>query len=144
LVSFDILYKQVVIVILIYNYIIDNTNASADTRRDYIKLARDHGAKVRCFYFNADMALARHNNIYRALTEPLESLQGLNEQSSSSSLLLLKQQRVPLIPDVAFHTYNARFVKPSIDEGFDEVKLIEFIPNFPNEAAKTAWLQWHI
>ncbi|KAI8054119.1 polynucleotide kinase 3 phosphatase-domain-containing protein [Syncephalis plumigaleata] len=129
--------------------VIDNTNASADARRDYIKLARDHDAKVRCFYFNADVALARHNNIYRAVTEPLELLEDMNEQaqlasSSSSPITASRQQRVSLLPDVAFHTYNARFVKPSIDEGFDEVKLIEFIPDFLSEAAKTAWMQWHI
>ncbi|RKP28137.1 polynucleotide kinase 3 phosphatase-domain-containing protein, partial [Syncephalis pseudoplumigaleata] len=104
--------------------VIDNTNASVDARRAYVQLARDHGAKVRCFYFNADLALARHNNVYRALSEPLSLAD--DDGTAEDAVAAAAVKRASLLPDVAFHTYNARFVKPSIDEGFDEVKLIEF------------------
>ncbi|KAI9598403.1 polynucleotide kinase 3 phosphatase-domain-containing protein [Syncephalis fuscata] len=109
--------------------VIDNTNPAMETRRDYIQLARDHGAKVRCFYFNTDPSLARHNNVFRAFTAPLASTDAI---------------RNSLLPDVVFHTYRGQFVEPKIEEGFDEVKTIEFIPDFTCEMAKAAWMQWHL
>ncbi|CAG8771495.1 3619_t:CDS:2, partial [Ambispora leptoticha] len=32
-----------------------------------------------------------------------------------------------LIPDIAYNTYKARFMEPQLEEGFEEVKKIDFV-----------------
>jgi bifunctional polynucleotide phosphatase/kinase len=34
------------------------------------------------------------------------------------------------LPAVAFRTFKARFEEPLLSEGFDEIKQINFVPNF--------------
>ncbi len=47
------------------------------------------------------------------------------------------------IPDVAYRTYNKNFEDPSVNEGFKEVKIIDFIPDLrDDEKFKRAFLQW--
>lgn len=47
-------------------FIIDNTNADVESRKAYIDLAKNYKVPVRCFWFQASEALAKHNNMYRA------------------------------------------------------------------------------
>jgi bifunctional polynucleotide phosphatase/kinase len=79
---------------------------------------------VRCFYFTADEALARHNDAYRALT---------------------KKTTTSPLPDVAFHMFNAKFTVPDAEaEDFDEIKHVPFVPEFEDDATRKAWLRWHV
>ncbi|KAI8384401.1 polynucleotide kinase 3 phosphatase-domain-containing protein [Radiomyces spectabilis] len=101
--------------------VIDNTNPEIATRASYIQVARDAGAKVRCFYFTADEHLARHNNYYRAIQKPHENRE--------------------LLSDIAFRTFKSRLQIPTEAEGFDEVKKINFIFEGSEEEQRT-WKQW--
>lgn len=44
----------------------DNTNRDKPTRALYVQIARQLRIPIRCFFFTAGFALARHNNAYRA------------------------------------------------------------------------------
>jgi hypothetical protein len=50
---------------------LDNTNRDAQTRSTYVDLAREAGARVRCFVFTANMGISWHANLYRAFFAPL-------------------------------------------------------------------------
>ena len=89
--------------------VIDNTNPSIETRQKYIKIAKNNKVSIRCIYFDIDEKLAKHLNKYRMLE--------YNKQ---------------LVPDISYNVYKKKFTMPSIEEGFDEVIIYNFILNENN------------
>lgn len=85
--------------------VIDNTNPEASTRSLYIKLAKEAGIPVRCFYFGDNEDLAQHNNYYRALY--------INKGKDPLSIL-------------AYRMFKSKFQEPTLKEGYTEVKRIHF------------------
>ncbi|KAF0526871.1 PNK3P-domain-containing protein [Gigaspora margarita] len=86
--------------------VIDNTNPSKESRKQYIDIAKQCGVPVRCFWFKASEALARHNNMYRHFNS---------------------ENEIQPLPDIAFNVYNSKFFEPKLEEGFQEVIHINFI-----------------
>eukprot|EP01121_Diplochlamys_sp_Union-15-3_P010579 TRINITY_DN2980_c0_g1_i4.p1 TRINITY_DN2980_c0_g1~~TRINITY_DN2980_c0_g1_i4.p1 ORF type:complete len:313 (-),score=53.53 TRINITY_DN2980_c0_g1_i4:40-978(-) len=100
--------------------VVDNTNPDLKSRKPYIDLAKEKGIPVRCFWYDTDMELTKHLNFYR-------------EKVTCPS--------VRRIPDVAYHTYNKKFVAPSEKEGFDKVTKISFVSRFKNDEHRRLFLQ---
>jgi bifunctional polynucleotide phosphatase/kinase len=48
--------------------VIDNTNPDPDVRKIWISLAKKFNAPVRCVWFNTDKEVAKHNDVFRALS----------------------------------------------------------------------------
>jgi len=96
--------------------VIDNTNPAKSTRALYIKLAKENGFRIRCFWHQADFDLAMHNNLFRQIVE-----------------------RGREIPVVAFNTFRSSFEEPCETEGFDEIKRINFLPSFEDEEQEIKW-----
>ncbi|WWD20754.1 polynucleotide kinase 3'-phosphatase [Kwoniella shandongensis] len=88
--------------------VIDNTNRNRDTRAHWINLASKLKVPVRVFHFLCPLELAKHNNMYRACYAPP------NEPPRT------------LLPLLAFTSYAAAFEPPSANEGFDEVRGVNF------------------
>ncbi|POY76877.1 hypothetical protein BMF94_0129 [Rhodotorula taiwanensis] len=108
--------------------VIDNTSPSRGVRAEYLSLIRTSfpGVRVRCFYFTAPIQLAMHNSVYRALCEPVDKGNGKVRE---------------VLPMVAFLSFRTNLEIPTVDEGFDEVKRINF--NFegtPEQLKK--WQRW--
>jgi len=80
--------------------VVDNTNPSADVRKLYVDIAREHNYYVRCVYVSVDMELAKHLNGYRVA------------------------QGGRAIPNVAYGAYQRRFEFPAPVEGFDEILTV--------------------
>ncbi|CAG8703016.1 10215_t:CDS:2, partial [Cetraspora pellucida] len=78
--------------------VVDNTNPSKESRKQYIDIAKQYGVPVRCFWFQASEALARHNNMYRYFSS--------NE--------------IRPLPEIAFNVYKSKFSEPKLEEGFQE------------------------
>jgi predicted kinase len=78
--------------------VVDNTNATLYDRAPLIALGRDHGARVIAFYFEAPVRLAVARNQQR--------------------------EGKARVPNVAIFATQKRLVPPSVDEGFDEVRVI--------------------
>ncbi|KAJ3092807.1 hypothetical protein HK102_002374 [Quaeritorhiza haematococci] len=100
--------------------VIDNTNPEAKTRAFYIQLARKYNVPIRCFLFTASEYLCRHNNLYR------------NKVSSRERL-----------PHIAFSGFAARFESPKLEEGFVEIKRINFVPTFDNDDQERLFNLWY-
>lgn len=101
--------------------IVDNTNPTKADRKLYIDLAKQNGAKVRCFYFKLDTKLSYHLNMFRQV------------QSNG------ERRRVP---EVAYRTYEKYFEYPKTSEGFDSVEELEFVANFDSEDDEKLFKQW--
>ncbi|XP_071811636.1 uncharacterized protein F21D5.5-like isoform X1 [Apostichopus japonicus] len=91
---------------------IDNTNPDVEARKRYIDCAKNAGVACRCFVFNVTQDQARHNEKFRSLTPA-----GKNHAS---------------ISDMVFHSYKNKFIEPKLQEGFNEVIRVNFIPSFNN------------
>jgi len=101
--------------------VIDNTNPTPDVRKRYISIAESFKVPVRCFYFEVEKERCLHNNQQRAAN--------LHHLHLSS--------RVPKIP---IHSFFKNSIKPTIKEGFSEVKVIEFKAGpFDNDDDKAAY-----
>jgi predicted kinase len=75
--------------------VVDNTNPTIANRAELIAIAREHGARVKGYYFETDAADAVRRN-------------------------RLREGRAR-VPDVAIFTIRKRLQPPSMAEGFDEL-----------------------
>lgn len=90
--------------------VVDNTHRDKQSRKDYISLARDRNIPVRCFWMTTTHDQARHNNLYRELTDP----------------------RHVKINEALFNSYRSHFEKPEESEGFSKIVRANFVPGFPD------------
>ena len=89
--------------------VIDNTNRNRATRSLWVALANKSNVPIRVFHFNTPLELAKHNNVYRAcFTPPDEEVRGM-------------------LPLSAFYTFGSAFERPEMDEGFDELRTVNFV-----------------
>lgn len=94
--------------------VIDNTNPDPTSRKLYIEKAKALKVPIRCFLFNTTYEQAKHNNVFRELTD--SSHQKINE--------------------MVFNIYKKNYVEPSKKEGFSEVVRVNFVPKFENDEDK--------
>ena len=87
---------------------LDNTNRNKSTRAYWVALANQLDVPVRLFHFACPIELAIHNNMYRACYAPPD------------------EPARTLLPMSAFYTYHGAFEKPGKDEGFEEVRTVNF------------------
>ncbi|PRQ72955.1 Polynucleotide kinase 3 phosphatase-domain containing protein [Rhodotorula toruloides] len=110
------------------NCVVDNTSPASSTRAEYISLIRSEfpDVKIRCFHFTAGVELAMHNSVYRALYDAVDKGNGKKRE---------------VLPEIAFNSFRSRFEMPTLAEGFDELKRINFkFDGTPAQLAK--WQQW--
>ncbi|KAI1798595.1 PNK3P-domain-containing protein [Daldinia bambusicola] len=87
---------------------IDNTNADADGRKEWVEFARKHNVPIRCVWFKVPKALCEHNDIVRALNKPM------NPEARTA------------LPRIAFNGYFSRFKEPEAKEGFQDIVEVDF------------------
>lgn len=97
--------------------VIDNTNGKPEDRLHYIKLAKTHKVKCRCFVMATTFSHAEHNVLFRELLDPSH----------------------PKINKIVLNTFKKFYKKPTLSEGFDEIVTVNFIPAFRNEDEKALY-----
>ncbi|KAI5122008.1 hypothetical protein M0805_001840 [Coniferiporia weirii] len=111
--------------------VIDNTNRDKKTRQHYLDLAKSLDVPIRCFLFKSSMALAWHNNLYRAFCLPL-----LSEKSKADSKSVRK-----LVPYSAFCSFAQDYEEPTVEEGFKDVRTVNWI--FEGDSREERfWRMW--
>ncbi|KAL0483538.1 bifunctional polynucleotide phosphatase/kinase [Acrasis kona] len=101
--------------------VIDNTNGKASDRKEYLKLAENAGVEKRCFVFDTPRNVAEHLNLLREKVTKGDSKH---------------------VPGVAYNIYNKNRDDVDEDEGWDEIKTIEFIPTFSDDNEKKVFYQY--
>ncbi|KAI9216401.1 polynucleotide kinase 3 phosphatase-domain-containing protein [Blastocladiella britannica] len=100
--------------------VIDNTNPTAETRANYLAMAREFNVGARVAQLMMPVPMAEHLNIYRSLT---------SERGR--------------IPTIAFRSFQSRFEAPDAEaEGWDEVICVPFVPRFATPELQRVALSW--
>ncbi|KAI0713316.1 PNK3P-domain-containing protein [Earliella scabrosa] len=107
--------------------VVDNTNRDVQTRKYYIDLAKKQRVPVRCFHFTGSFELAWHNNLYRAFNLPPS--------------LAAEEPKRDILPMLAFNSFRTDFEEPTVDEGFSEVRKVNWVFEGDEEARKR-WNMW--
>ncbi|KAF9257815.1 PNK3P-domain-containing protein [Marasmius fiardii PR-910] len=111
--------------------VVDNTNRDVKTRKYYIDLAQKRQVPIRhvrtCFSFSGSMELAWHNNLYRAFNTPPS--------------VAAREPNRDLLPYLAFTSYKGAFEEPKLDEGFLEIKKINWVFE-GDEEERRHWSMW--
>jgi len=94
--------------------VVDNTNPDIESRKRYIEVARKVGVPCRCFIMNVSHGHALHNNRFRLLFEQVDKIHAK-------------------VNEMVLNNYRAKFQKPTVDEGFQEIISVYFIPQFSDE-----------
>jgi len=88
--------------------VVDNTHVDREARRPFVELARRRGVPARCLVMATSHDHARHNNLYRELTDRSHAR----------------------IKEPLFNQYRARFVAPSLEEGLAEILTANLVQTF--------------
>lgn len=100
------------------NITVDNTNPNKEKREYYIQQAKLNKADVICVYFDLSMRESQHINNYR------------------------KKKGGRNVPIVTYRVYNKNFEEPDLDEGFDTIQKVKFIPNFETKRDEELFLEF--
>ncbi|XP_058834250.1 uncharacterized protein F21D5.5 [Topomyia yanbarensis] len=92
--------------------LVDNTNPDIESRKRFVDIARKMNVPCRCFVMSASYKQAKHNNVFRELTD----------RSHSS------------INDMVFNMYKSKYQEPSLREGFKEIVKVNFLPKFDSDS----------
>jgi bifunctional polynucleotide phosphatase/kinase len=101
--------------------LVDNTNPAASTRKQYISLAAKRNIPCRCFHFTASVELAKHLNMYR------EHITGGKSKH---------------VPRIGYAVFTKNFEEPTLEEGFIEIRKVNFIPQFDSREEEAAFLEF--
>ena len=91
--------------------VIDNTNPDKETRARYIDIANKYKVNVRCFQMSTTYKQARHNEVYRQLTD--------NKHKA--------------INDMVVNAYKSKYCEPDMSEGFTEIVKVNIVPKFDSD-----------
>jgi len=103
------------------NVIIDNTNGTIETRKEYINLV-DNDVVIKIYIFDIPLLLNYHLNYYR-----VQQSKGMYK----------------LIPQIVYNIYNKKYQEPSMNELIGkngEIIKIKFIPNLKTDMDKKMFL----
>jgi len=76
--------------------VVDNTNPDRESRARYVQVANKYNIPIRCFLMSTSYKQARHNEVYRQLTET---------------------KHKP-INEMVVNSYKSKYTEPCLDEGF--------------------------
>jgi len=94
--------------------VVDNTNPDRESRARYVQVANKYNIPIRCFLMSTSYKQARHNEVYRQLTET---------------------KHKP-INEMVVNSYKSKYTEPCLDEGFSEIVKVNFLPKFSNDEQK--------
>jgi len=100
--------------------VVDNTHVDREARKPYISLGVKFGVVVRGLMMTTSHDHARHNNLFRELTDPEHTR----------------------IKEPLFNQYRSKFSPPVLEEGFNEIIKVHCVPSFPNQDLETLYLMY--
>ncbi|KAB0790081.1 hypothetical protein PPYR_15599 [Photinus pyralis] len=91
--------------------VIDNTNGDKTSRKRYIDVAKKLNVPCRCFVMTTSPVHCKHNNKFRQITD---------------------KTHVP-VGEVILNMYKKNYEEPIVEEGFNEIVNVDFVPKFDND-----------
>lgn len=100
-----------------HSVVIDSTNPDIESRKFYTQLAK--GIQIRCLYFNVSFEMAFHINRFRSI--------------------ISDRTKVPII---VYRIFKKKFQMPELSEGFTEIKIANFVPQFKHKKSMNLFMCW--
>lgn len=100
------------------NIIVDGCNHTIKKRKKILDIAKKNNVNVRCFYFNIDKQIALHLNNY--------SMKVYNTVKKNK---------------ISFTNIEKKMELPNIEEGFENIEFVNFVPIFTNPNNKKLFYQ---
>lgn len=109
--------------------VLDNTFPTIESRKPFIELAKQYGAKVVCYLMDSTLEDAQFNACSRIVKMYGHLLDNAE---------IKKSKHPNTFPMAVLYGYRKEFQKPVKSEGFDEIKVIPFVrrkdPTYKNKA----------
>ncbi len=109
--------------------VLDNTFPTAEVRKPFIDMAKQHNADITCSLMSTSIEEAQFNVVQRAI--------GLIGKFPTPEAIKAAKHTNIFPPTVLFK-YKKEFQKPDLSEGFSKVEMIKFVrqedPTFTNKA----------
>ncbi|CAF3234546.1 unnamed protein product [Rotaria socialis] len=102
--------------------IVDNTNIDTESRQRYIEVAKKFNVLCRCFVMNVTVEHTKHNNLFRHMIGTDKAHKDVNE--------------------IVILGANKRYIKPSMDEGFSEIVMVNMQPMFDDANVEQLYYQY--
>ncbi|XP_046395199.1 uncharacterized protein F21D5.5 [Ischnura elegans] len=102
--------------------VFDCTNPDRSSRSRVVSLAKVTGVPIRCFMMMTTKDQAKHNNKFREITDPSHMK----------------------INDMVINSYYSKFEEPTMDEGFEEIVEVKFLPKFDDEKLRKLYSMYLI
>ena len=99
------------------NFVLDNTYPTIESRKLAIKAAKDNGYEIECWTMSTTIEEAQVNIVSRMIERYGKMLSPEEIKKSVDS---------NMFPPTVIFRYKKEFEKPTVTEGFDLVKTIEF------------------
>lgn len=93
------------------NCVVDNTNIDKESRKRYIEVAIKFNVPCICFVMSTSYQQCKHNIKFREMTDKIH--EPVNE--------------------IILNTLKKNYEKPELEEGFDKIVEVPFMPNFDND-----------
>lgn len=97
--------------------VVDNTNGDRASRARYVNAAKKHNLPCRCFVMTTTFNHARHNIVFRELTDKKHSK----------------------INKIVLNSYKKNYEDPSSEEGFSDIVRVNFVPTFKDERDRSLY-----
>lgn len=101
-----------------HSVVVDRTNPSVESRKEFIELAKDMNVPVKSIEIRTEIGIAKRLN---AMREVLGSEY---------------QEEKPSVPVLAFHSYVQQYQAPTPEEGISTILTVPFTPIFPSDDLK--------
>ncbi|KAJ1541216.1 hypothetical protein HK096_010359 [Nowakowskiella sp. JEL0078] len=110
--------------------VIDNTNADKGVRSNYIAVAKKHNIPIRCFLFATPLDICKHNDGFRSAMDGWMDVK--------------KEEKRSRVGTMVFGMWDKKFEKPTVSEGFEEVREIVFVPEFETKEMREKWSLFYV
>lgn len=104
------------------NVVLDNTFAAIDDRAPFIKIVKDHGAKIESVFMNTSKDDCLINACIRMVENHGKIPENMKDHKKSSP---------DVFPPGVIFKYFKRLQKPSKEEGFDSLEVVKFKRTWP-------------
>ena len=98
--------------------VLDNLFPTIEVRKPFLDLAKKHDALTMCFLMGATIEDAQFNVVQRAISI-------LGEFPSPE--VIKKAKHTNIFPPTVLFKYKKEFQKPTLDEGFHDIKVVPFV-----------------
>lgn len=100
-------------------FVLDNTYKDVESRKGIIELAKKYGFEIKCVWLNTSFEDAQFNACTRMVRKYGKLL-------TPEEINQVRKKNPNIFQSIVLWDYQEKFQKPTLEEGFDSIEIIEF------------------